>query len=66
MGLKEMRKNAGLTAREVAAAMGVTFQNVYNWEAGSYLPRASQLSALAKLYGCTVDDLLRDSGQDTA
>lgn len=58
MGLKEMRKNAGLTAREVAAAMGVTFQNVYNWEAGSYLPRAGQLSTLAKLYGCTVDELL--------
>lgn len=58
MALKEMRKKAGLTAKDVATAVGVSFQNVYNWEAGSYLPRAGQLSTLAKLYGCTVDDLL--------
>lgn len=58
MSLKEMRKKAGLTAREVANAVGVSFQNVYNWEAGSYLPRAGQLSELAQLYGCTVDELL--------
>lgn len=58
MALKEMRKRAGLTARDVATAVGVSFQNVYNWEAGSYMPRAAQLLELAKLYGCTVDALL--------
>lgn len=62
MSLKEMRKKAGLTAREVANAVGVSFQNVYNWEAGSYLPRAGQLSELARLYGCTVDELLAGNG----
>lgn len=68
MALKEMRKKAGLTAKDVATAVGVSFQNVYNWEAGSYLPRAGQLSTLAKLYGCTVDDLLSPAGaeQDSA
>lgn len=58
MGLKEARKRAGLTAREVGRSIGVSFQNVYNWEAGSYLPEASKLRDLAKLYGCTVDELL--------
>ncbi len=68
MALKEMRKKAGLTAREVATAVGVSFQNVYNWEAGSYLPRTAQLSTLAKLYGCTVDELLSSTqvGQNGA
>lgn len=61
MGLKEARKRAGLTAREVATSMGVSFQNVYNWEAGSYLPEAAKLKDLARLYGCTVDELLADT-----
>lgn len=61
MGLKEARKRAGLTAREVATSIGVSFQNVYNWEAGSYLPEAAKLKDLARLYGCTVDELLADT-----
>lgn len=65
MGLKEARKRAGLTAREAALSLGVTFQNVYNWENGSYLPPTKRLPEIAKLYGCTVDELLRD-GQDSA
>lgn len=64
MGLKEARKRAGLTAKDVALAMGVTFQNVYNWENGSYLPSSKKLPEIAKLYGCTVDELL--STQDSA
>ena len=49
-----------LTAKYVALALGVTFQNVYNLENGSYLPPAKRLLDLAKLYGCTVDDLLSE------
>lgn len=67
MGLKEARKRAGLTAREVARAIGVSLQNVYNWEAGSYFPRAEKLRELSKLYGCTMDELLSaDQTGDTA
>lgn len=62
MGLKEARKLAGLTAAEVGRAVGVSVQNVYNWEAGSYLPEAARLKQLARLYGCTVDELLDDPG----
>lgn len=63
MGLKEARKRAGLTAKDVALSLGVTFQNVYNWENGSYLPPSKRLPELAKLYGCTVDELLGGGGQ---
>ncbi|WP_295735804.1 helix-turn-helix transcriptional regulator [uncultured Oscillibacter sp.] len=66
MGLKEARKRAGLTAKDVALSLGVTFQNVYNWENGSYLPPSKRLPELAKLYGCTVDELLGGGGQDGA
>lgn len=60
MRLKEARKQAGLTARDVALAMGVSVQNVFNWENGSYLPPSKRLTAIAKLYGCTVDELLKE------
>ena len=60
MAFKEMRKKAGLTAREAGLALGVSFQNVYNWEAGSYLPEAAKLPEIARLYRCTVDELLAD------
>lgn len=60
MQLKEMRKRAGLTAKDVALKIGVSFQNVYNWENGSYFPPAKRLQELAKLYGCSVDDLLAE------
>lgn len=66
MRLKEMRKRAGLTARDVALEMGVSFQNVYNWENGSYLPPTKRLPEIARLYGCTVDELLQDEAQSSA
>ena len=66
MGLKALRKRAGLTAREVANTMGVSFQTVYNWEAGSYLPEAAKLKGLAQLYNCTVDELLAKAEGDSA
>lgn len=59
MGLKEARKRAGLTAIEAANAIGVSAQNVYNWEAGSYYPSKDRLLSIAELYGCSVDELLR-------
>lgn len=65
MGLKEARKRAGLTARDVTFSLDVTFRNVYNWENGSYLPPAKRLQEIAKLYGCTVDKLL-GNGQEGA
>ena len=65
MRLKEARKRAGLTAVEAGRSGGVSAQNVYNWAAGSYLPGAARLKQLARLYGCTVDELLADD-QDSA
>lgn len=60
MGFKTARENAGLTARQVANQLGVSIQTVYNWEARSYYPEKDRLLDIAKLYGCTVDALLRN------
>ena len=54
------REKAGITQREVAEEIGVDQSAVSLWETGKTLPRASLLVKLAKLYGCTVDDLLKE------
>ena len=60
MSFKEQRKRAGLTQMEVAKQLGVTDSAVNQWETGKTLPNVKRLGELAKLYGCTVDELLKE------
>lgn len=48
--------------RHVAEVLGVQPTAVSKWENGLAKPRIEKLPALAKLYGCTVEDLLEDLG----
>lgn len=58
MYLKEVRKSAGLTQKEVAKYVGVS-QNTYSyWENGKTRIDSESLSKLAKLFGVTADYLL--------
>lgn len=59
MSFKEQRKRAGLTQMEVAKQLGVTDSAVNQWETGKTTPNTKRLSELARLYNCTVDELLR-------
>lgn len=58
--LKTLRERAHLSQADVAAAFGIRQSTVAMWETGANVPRADKLPALAKLYGCTVDELLKD------
>lgn len=58
--MKVFREKAGLSQAAVADALGIRQSTVAMWETGANIPRAEKLPALAKLYGCTVDDLLKD------
>lgn len=60
MRLKAAREKAGLTQKQAADAMGRTQSAVCLWEQGKTAPTAAQLPKLAALYGCTVDDLLKE------
>lgn len=60
MNMMALRKSAGLTQEEVARRLGITTAAVSLWETGKTKPRADALIALAKLYGCTVDDILKE------
>ena len=60
MSFKEQRKRAGYTQMEVAKMLGVTDSAVNQWETGKTLPNTKRLSELARLYNCTVDELLKE------
>ena len=63
MGFKQARINAGLSVRQVMKALKVSDAAVYQWETGVFLPSTKRLPEIAKLYGVTVDELLKDNGE---
>lgn len=64
--LKEVRKSAGLSQKEVAIHIGVK-QNTYSyWENGKSRMNSESLAKLAKLFGVTTDYLLNDTQNKSA
>lgn len=57
MRIRELREAANLTQKQVADSMGVLDSAVSNWESEVALPRARQLPQLARVLGCSIDDL---------
>lgn len=57
--LKAHRTSRGFTQEYVAESLGVSRQAVSKWENGTSDPSTANLMALAKLYGLSVDELLR-------
>ena len=55
--LKKLRTEQGLTLEAVGVAMGVTRQCVQMWEAGRRWPSSADLPKLARVLGCSIDDL---------
>ncbi len=58
MSFISARNKAGLSQRDVAENIGISDAAVSMWETGKTSPRASLLPTIARLYGCTVDELL--------
>lgn len=56
-GLRARRMAAGLTLRQEAAELGCSPAAVSCWERGETLPTADRLPEIARLLGCTVDEL---------
>lgn len=61
MRVKSLRNACDMTQQELANSMGVTQACVGMWEIEQSLPRTRQLPLLAKVLGCTIDDLFEDS-----
>ena len=60
-GLKRCREAAGLSQTELAAALGLTRAAVSGWEAGYTSPTAAKLPEIARLLGCSIDDLFKEN-----
>ena len=61
--LKEHRTQCKMTQEFVAEHLGVSRQAVSKWENGTSDPSTSNLLALAKLYGISAEELLREVQQ---
>ena len=59
--LKAHRTRCKMTQEFVAETIGVSRQAVSKWESGASDPSISNLLALAKLYGVSAEDLLREA-----
>ena len=60
--MKERRLRGAIpTQREVAEILGVKGSTVSKWERGLSKPRADKLPTIAKLYGCSIEELLADT-----
>ena len=56
--IRELREAASLTQLDVAFALKVTPQTVYNWERGTREPKGRHLQQLARLFNVSADDVL--------
>ena len=57
--IKERRKNANLTQKELASRVGVTDKAVSKWETGRGIPDISMLETLAKELNCSIIEILK-------
>ncbi len=64
--LKQLREEAGLTQLDVAFALKVTPQTVYNWERGTREPKGRHLQQLARLFKVSADDVLLLDAEEVA
>ena len=58
--IKKLRTEKGLTQKDLADQLHVTFQTVSKWEGGTNEPDIATLKELSRFFGCSFDYLLND------
>ncbi len=61
--IRHLRKNAGMTQKELAEKLGISFQSVSKWENGESLPDTGLLLSLCDELDTTADRLLHGGSQ---
>lgn len=61
--LKQVRLSRGWSQGDLAEAVGIKRQAVYDMESGRYLPNTEIALRLARVLGCLVEDLFSEEGQ---
>ena len=57
--IQKYRKQKHMTQQQLADAVGVTQGAVNQWEKGVTKPKIETLVAMSKLFGCTLEDLVK-------
>ena len=57
--IRELREKSNLSQKIVADMLGITQGTVSQWESGITKPTTDKLPQLAKIFGCTIDDLFK-------
>jgi len=56
--IKLLRHRKGMTQKELAEKIGVPQQSISRWETGEVIPKIDKLKLIAKVLGCTINDLI--------
>lgn len=62
--LQNLRKKAGLSQEELAEKLEVSRQAVSKWETKEAVPDMEKIIAIAELFDCSIDDLVKDTIND--
>lgn len=66
MSFYSARKKAGMSQAAAAKEFGIAPAAVCQWETGKTKPRSNLLPQIAKVYGCTIEELLSDNEESCA
>lgn len=61
VSIQKYRKQKNMTQQQLADAVGVTQGAVNQWEKGATKPKLETLVAMAKLFDCTLEDLIKEA-----
>ena len=60
MKIKELREAKNYNQSDLASELGVDRSAVAKWETGEAVPRTEKLPKLAKVLGCSIDELFEE------
>ena len=63
--LKALRIERGMTARDLADKIGVSYTTIYRWENGDRIPDGFNMGKLMNVLGIRMKDIISDIGLDS-
>lgn len=64
LNIRKIRERKKISQESIAAQIGVTQGAVSQWESGNTMPTAQNIIDLARILGCTTDDILITDKED--
>lgn len=60
MSFRSAREKANISVAQATKLFNVSDAAIYQWETGVTKPTAKRLPEIAKAYGCTIDELMKE------